>query len=111
MDQIVLMDGTLVKNLVQPVAYLQTRLMRAARAVITKTTNGPVALDELPGSILGDFDVKRAFVTNDVLVIFTSEKNIKILNPASAHSVPNLDGFTIVPDDESEPGVFSFKQD
>jgi hypothetical protein len=110
LDQIVLMDGTLVKNFVEPVTYLQTRLMRDARTVITKTTNGPVAIDELPDSIRGDFDLKRAFVTNNVLVIFTSEKNGKILNPASAHSIPNLNGFTIVPDDEFEPGVFGFKQ-
>jgi hypothetical protein len=109
LDQIVLMDGTLVKNYVEPVTYLQTRLMRDARTVITKTTNGLVALDELPDSIRRDFDAKRAFVTNNVLVIFTSEKNGKILNPASAHSVPNLNGFTIV-DDELESGVFSFKQ-
>jgi hypothetical protein len=110
LDQIVLMDGTLVKNYVQPVTYLQTRLMRDARAVITKTTNGPVALDELPDSIRGVFDPKRAFVTNDVLVIFTSEKTGKILNPASADSVPNFGEFTIVPNDEIEPGIFSFKQ-
>ncbi len=85
----------------------KTQLLKDALAVITKTTNGTVALDQLPESIRA-FNPKRVVVTYDVLVVYTEEKKGKILNPEGGRSCPAINMFMISP--ENEPGIFSFNE-
>jgi hypothetical protein len=89
------------KALPQP----KTQLLRDALAVIARTTNGPVALDQLPESVRA-LGPSRAVVMHDVLVLYTADKKGKILNPEGGRSVPAINMFMISADDE--PGVFSF---
>jgi ABC-type Fe3+-hydroxamate transport system substrate-binding protein len=89
----------------KPTSQPKTQLLKDALSVITKTTNGPVSLDQLPETIRA-LGPKRALVTYDVLVVYTGDKNGKILNPEGGRSCPAINMFMISPDDE--PGVFSF---
>jgi hypothetical protein len=108
LDQIVLMDGTLIRTEIRPNIYLQTPVMRDVHNVITNNMSGSVVVKQLPTSIVYTFGPKRGFVTNNVLVLYTSETNGVILNPTSPFSVPTIQNFYITPD--NEPGVFNFNE-
>lgn len=107
LDQIVMMDGTIAKCVIQQDGELVNPFMIQARRAITDFERSNSSISNLPSLLIQKFHPKTVVVTNGLLVLFANSDSGIIINPTSRNSIRAINGFEITPGNYD--GVFDFK--